>query len=67
MTDFGLSVFQQEASEAYGSTRAGNVRWLSPELIDPDQFEGEYAKGRPTYASDIYSFGCVCIEVSLLF
>lgn len=66
LTDFGLSVFQQEANETYGSTRAGNVRWLAPELIDPDRFQGEYARGRPTCASDIYSFACVCVEVRIV-
>lgn len=39
----------------------GNFRWLSPELLDPDNCPSP--SGRPRFASDIYSFACVCIEV----
>lgn len=38
--------------------RGGATAWLSPELLDPDVDEV-----RPTYASDIYSFACVIVEV----
>lgn len=34
-------------------------RWMAPELLDPGS-----ADEIPTYASDVYSFGCVCVEVS---
>ena len=59
LADFGLAVFS-EAEGARGSLRGGATPWLSPELLDPEEDEEE---GRPTYASDIYSFGCVMIEV----
>ena len=67
LTDFGLAVFIREAQDSigYGSTRGGNPRWLSPELIDPELFPDQDQSGRPTFASDIYSFACVCIEVNI--
>ena len=42
--------------------RDDNWRWLAPEILDPTSF-GEQATGKGTKASDVYSFGCVCIEV----
>ncbi|KAJ3485001.1 hypothetical protein NLI96_g5252 [Meripilus lineatus] len=65
LADFGLAVLIQQAqgSIGYGSTRGGNPRWLSPELIEPEQFPGQDQSRRPTKASDIYSFACVCIEL----
>ncbi len=38
--------------------RGGATGWLSPELLDP-----EVDEVRPTYASDVYSFACVAVEV----
>lgn len=63
LADFGLAVFADGASNNYGSMSGGAVRWLSPELIDPEQFGLQ--SSRPTYASDVYSFACLCIEVSI--
>jgi hypothetical protein len=37
---------------------------MAPELIDPDRFGYKFAR---TKASDIYAFGCVCLEVGVLF
>jgi len=61
LADFGLVVFADAASNNYGSLRGGAVRWLSPELIDPEEYGFE--SSRPTYASDIYSLACVCVEL----
>ena len=62
--------------------RTGNVRWTAPELIAPEHYNmaaNESAIGvqidttrgvvwtaRPTKASDVYSFACLCVEVSIL-
>ncbi|KAH8084347.1 kinase-like domain-containing protein [Cristinia sonorae] len=61
LADFGLAVFAAGASQNYASSRGGNVRWMAPELILPEAFSLESM--RPTYASDVYSFGCVIVEL----
>lgn len=58
LSDFGLSVFVEGARREYASLRGGAYRWLPPE-----SFEDDTEDFRPTYAGDIYSFACVCIEV----
>ncbi|KAJ7164798.1 kinase-like domain-containing protein [Mycena crocata] len=61
LSDFGLAQFTDSftAMES-SSTRAGNVRWMAPELIYPDAFKLRFAR---TTATDVYAFGCVCLEV----
>ncbi|KAJ7239976.1 kinase-like domain-containing protein [Mycena haematopus] len=61
LADFGLSVFSNATTSMHTSTRAGSLYWMAPELIDPDRFGCKFARTRP---SDIYAFGCVCLEVS---
>lgn len=61
LADFGLAVFAESMSNANSSKREGSVRWLAPEIIDPERF-GK-TSSRPTYESDVYSFGVVCVEV----
>lgn len=60
ITDFGLSVYINGKSQDYGSTRAGNRQWLSPEMLEAI---GRYP--RPTQEADVYSFSHVCIEVRM--
>ncbi|KAH8097003.1 hypothetical protein BXZ70DRAFT_943874 [Cristinia sonorae] len=61
LADFGLAVFAGDGSNHYASVRGGASNWLAPELIDPEAF-GQNSS-RPTFASDIYSFACVCMEL----
>ncbi|THH21605.1 hypothetical protein EUX98_g8333 [Antrodiella citrinella] len=61
LADFGLAVFAEATSQNYASTRGGNARWLAPELIYPEMFELKSV--RPTYATDVFAFGCVVIEL----
>jgi len=42
-------------------TTGGTVRWMSPELLDPDRFG--FADDRPTKQSDCYALGMVVYEV----
>jgi len=52
--DFGLSQFPDMTAASLGSLAGGAARWMAPEVM----------KGsRPSYASDIYAFGCVCLEL----
>ncbi|KAJ7781785.1 kinase-like domain-containing protein [Mycena maculata] len=60
LADFGLSGFSNASSSMRTSTRAGSLRWMAPELIDPDRFGYKFAR---TPASDVYAFGCVCVEL----
>jgi len=63
LADFGLAVFAESMSNANSSKREGSVRWLAPEILDPERFNG--LSSRPTYKSDVYSFGIVCVELYL--
>lgn len=58
MTD--LSAF---LSETAGRSYEGTLRWMSPELLDPD---GSGSSGRPTRESDRYALGMVIYEVGYL-
>ncbi|KAJ7141857.1 kinase-like domain-containing protein [Mycena crocata] len=58
LADFGLSVFSDATTHT--SNRAGSIYWMSPELIAPERFGYRFAR---TPASDVYAFGCVCIEL----
>ncbi|KAJ6480651.1 kinase-like domain-containing protein [Mycena vulgaris] len=74
--DFGLSSFSEnsedptqqvgmtrsELSESGSSTttQAGSPRWMAPELISPERHGISVTR---TPASDIYAFGCLCVEL----
>lgn len=61
LCDFGLSVFASDHSNNYSSQRGGHDRCMAPELMDPGKFG--LVSTRPTFASDVYSLGCLCYEV----
>ena len=44
-------------------THGGSIRWMSPELIDPELFRVE--GNRPTKMSDCYALGMVIYEVGV--
>ena len=63
LADFGLLTMTSEptillASSSHG--HGGTARWMSPELIDPEQFG--FDKYCPTKASDCYALGMVIYE-----
>ncbi|KAJ7017023.1 kinase-like domain-containing protein [Mycena alexandri] len=61
LADFGLSSFSNATASRTNSThRAGSIRWMAPELIAPERFGKKFVR---TAASDIYAFGCVCMEL----
>ncbi|KAJ7730854.1 kinase-like domain-containing protein [Mycena maculata] len=64
LADFGLSVFENATTAMQTSNRAGSIYWMAPELIDPERFGCRYMR---TKASDVYAFGCVCLEARLIF
>ncbi|KAJ8079869.1 hypothetical protein PM082_016694 [Marasmius tenuissimus] len=57
LADFGLTIFA-EATMQSTTDHGGTLRWMAPELL--------YAHGEPqrrSFASDIYAYACVCVEV----
>ncbi|EIN12091.1 kinase-like protein, partial [Punctularia strigosozonata HHB-11173 SS5] len=62
LCDFGLASLMDIilTTAAEGSS----ARWAAPELHDPDRFgDGEF---RRTRESDVYAFGCMCLEMYTL-
>ncbi|KAJ6476297.1 kinase-like domain-containing protein [Mycena sanguinolenta] len=59
LSDFGLSFFS-DATSTMSTNRGGSLYWMAPELLDPDRFNLKFAR---TPATDVYAFGCVCVEV----
>jgi len=63
LADFGLLTIISDPTNLLSSssyTQGGTVRWMSPELIDPENFGFE--KFRPTKYSDGYALGMVIYE-----
>ena len=67
LADFGLACILCDSNTTNPPTTksnsAGSVRWMAPELFDPDL--AELDSSRPSRASDIYAFGMVVYEVLL--
>jgi len=64
LADFGLLTIILDSKCSTSSNtpkRAGTVRWMSPEILDPDRFG--LADSRPTKQSDCYALGMVILEV----
>ncbi|KAG2041335.1 kinase-like domain-containing protein [Suillus americanus] len=69
LADFGLSMILAEAGNAtFNSCHPGNMRWVPPEALragaeDEDENEDEAPDEKPTKAWDVYSYGCVVLQV----
>ncbi|KAF7336061.1 Kinase-like protein [Mycena sanguinolenta] len=65
LSDFGLATTIADADSTVGvtstSNRAGSSQWFAPELIHPTKFG--CTKFVRTKASDVYAYGCVCLEL----
>ena len=62
LTDFSLIAFAPDQSTFLSSYIGdGTVRWISPELIDPERFG--FSERCPTKESDCYALGMVIYEV----
>ena len=64
LADFGLLTVISDPTNLLPSssyTQGGTVRWMSPELIEPQKFGFE--KIRPTRYSDCYALGMVIYEI----
>ncbi|KZT00195.1 kinase-like protein [Laetiporus sulphureus 93-53] len=58
IADFGLSTTIETMTRSCGS---GTIRWMAPELLDPESFGLEHAL--PSKEADIYAFAMVMWEV----
>lgn len=57
-----MAVIADGTAYNYGSIHGGGaIRWTAPELIAPEEFN--LPNRRPTFQSDIFSWGMVAIEV----
>jgi serine/threonine protein kinase len=65
LTDFGLSMVVSEAGNlTFGSLQAGSTRWMAPEFTgSAEDIEEPNSPLKPTTAGDIYSFGCIMLQV----
>ncbi|KAF9643955.1 hypothetical protein BDM02DRAFT_3175321 [Thelephora ganbajun] len=64
LADFGLLTIISDPANLLTSssyTQGGTLRWMSPELIDPQRFGFE--KGHLTKSSDCYALGMVIYEI----
>ncbi|KAF9645531.1 kinase-like protein, partial [Thelephora ganbajun] len=64
LTDFGLLTIVSDPTNFTPSSSVvacGTIRWMSPELLLPDQFD--LRDSRPTKESDCYALGMVIYEV----
>ena len=63
LSDFGLACYEEDINLTGQTSHAWNMRWSAPELLDPPDSLGADEEPRPDGRSDIFSFGCLCIEV----
>jgi serine/threonine protein kinase len=64
LADFGLLTIISDQSgftTATSASAGGTTRWMSPELLHPEQFG--FDNSRPTRESDYYALGMVIYEV----
>ena len=64
LADFGFLTISLDSADPTTSNsfvEGGTTQWMSPELLDPDQFGSK--DNRPTKESDCYALGMVIYEV----
>jgi serine/threonine protein kinase len=64
LADFGLLTIVSDSTHPATTTSSegsGTLRWMSPELLDPERFGSK--NSRPTKESDCYALGMVILEV----
>ncbi|KDQ56034.1 hypothetical protein JAAARDRAFT_132976 [Jaapia argillacea MUCL 33604] len=61
IADFGLAVFADASIQTHTKSDDGTQRWMAPELLAPDVCG--YTRFQRTTMTDVYAFGCVCLEV----
>jgi serine/threonine protein kinase len=66
LADFGLSRLPGGHGTSFSaSQRSGAIRWVAPEIIPLNAENPNEYVDKPNKASDIYSFGCIMMQVTL--
>ncbi|KAG0700974.1 kinase-like domain-containing protein [Suillus ampliporus] len=64
LADFGLSLLLAEHETSFFASHSpGAVRWAAPEILSLDSENPNESVSKPNKASDIYSFGCIMMQV----
>ncbi|KAG2361641.1 kinase-like domain-containing protein [Suillus spraguei] len=64
LADFGLShLLGEHETSFFKSDGPGAIRWAAPEITQLDPETPSEEVGKPNKASDIYSFGCIMMQV----
>jgi serine/threonine protein kinase len=64
LIDFGLTIILDTTRTKVTSSTAGTLRWMAPELFDPEKYGVPKAEvGIPTRKTDIYALGITAWEV----
>lgn len=69
--DFGITTMPNSTINLTEATSAGTLRWMSPELFDCEEYEGDGSNSGPgrtthTPAADIWALAMVIWEVCFL-
>jgi len=66
LADFGLTAIIEDAS-IDGPISYGMVRWMAPEILDPDKYGYTKQSSRrlPSKSTDIYALGMTILEVCM--
>jgi hypothetical protein len=63
-------ILAESGNATFNSCHPGNVRWMPPEALgagaggeDEDENENDAKYEKPTKAWDVYSYGCVVLQV----
>jgi serine/threonine protein kinase len=63
LADFGLSHLLEHETSFFKSLGPGAIRWADPKIIPLDPANSDEEVSKPSRNSDIYSFGCIMMQV----
>jgi serine/threonine protein kinase len=65
LADFGLSrLLADHETSFFASHSSGAIRWAAPEIIEFGTEKPNEQVDKPNKESDIYSFGCIMMQVT---
>jgi serine/threonine protein kinase len=63
LADFGLSHLLEHETSFFKSLGPGAIRWADPKIISFNPANSDEEVSKPSKKSDIYSFGCIMMQV----